>query len=75
AERTAIFKAASTEGPSMKLKHVFVAMADHKEGAPCGACRQVIAEFDESTMVYFKLGGETKTMTVSQLLPCNFDKL
>jgi len=72
AERTAFFKAVS-EGV-----HDFASLAvvADTEGpvSPCGACRQVIAEFCEPTMpVYLiNLKGNVLETTVAELLPGAF---
>ncbi len=74
AERTAFFKAIS-EGV-----HTFKALAvvGDTEGpiSPCGACRQVIAEFCEGSMpVYLtNLKGDVLKTTVAELLPGAFSK-
>lgn len=72
AERTAMFKAIS-EGE--KEFDTIVVTAD-TEGpvSPCGACRQVMAEFCAADMpvVLTNKKGDMKTMTVSELLPGAF---
>lgn len=77
AERNAIAQAIVSEGPGMKLREVFV--TNHNEigvaGAcsPCGACRQVLAEFSSpSTIVHYP--GETGDIetTAENLLPDSF---
>ncbi|WP_203246883.1 cytidine deaminase [Sporosarcina beigongshangi] len=74
AERTAFFKAVS-EGV-----HTFKALAvvGDTDGpvSPCGACRQVIAEFCEGSMpVYLtNLKGDVLETTVAELLPGAFSK-
>ena len=72
AERTAMFKAVS-EGD---LKFVALAVSADTEGpvSPCGACRQVIAEFCSPDMpVYLtNLNGTVQQTTVSELLPGAF---
>jgi len=74
AERTAFFKAVS-EGV-----HTFKALAviGDTEGpiSPCGACRQVIAEFCDGEMpVYLtNLNGDVLETTVAELLPGAFNK-
>jgi cytidine deaminase len=74
AERTAFFKAVS-EGV-----HTFKALAivADTEGpvSPCGACRQVIAEFcDKKMPVYLtNLKGDVLETTVAELLPGAFSK-
>lgn len=70
AERTALFKAVS-EG-----KTDFVALAvvaDSTEPvAPCGACRQVMAEFKILQVIMANLKGQRKIMTLHELLPYSF---
>ncbi len=72
AERTAIFKAVS-EGYREFNKLVITA---NTEGpvSPCGACRQVIAEFCDSDMpvVLTNKAGVTVETTVGDLLPGAF---
>jgi cytidine deaminase len=72
AERTAIFKAIS-EG---KKKFTAIAIVADTEGpvSPCGACRQVIAEFfDKDAKIYLSnLKGDIKETTVHKLLPGAF---
>lgn len=73
AERTAIFKAIS-EG---ERKIEAIAIIGDTEGpiSPCGACRQVMAEFcDPNTKVYLaNLHGKTEEWTVDKLLPGAFN--
>lgn len=72
AERTAIFKAVS-EG---KKNFAAIAVVGDTEGpvSPCGACRQVLAEFcDKDMPVYLtNLKGNVLETTVSELLPGAF---
>ncbi|OCS94594.1 cytidine deaminase [Caryophanon latum] len=72
AERTAIFKAVSQN----VREFAAIAIVADTEGpcAPCGACRQVIAEFCAPTMpVYLtNLKGDVVETTVEQLLPGAF---
>jgi cytidine deaminase len=73
AERTAIFRAIAQEGPGMKLARLAVVCIGH-EFPPCGACRQVIAEFaTPETTVTFLQNGAPVTMTLRELLPSAFD--
>lgn len=72
AERTAIFKAVS-EGK--KQFAAIAIVADTKRPVPpCGACRQVMAEFfDGDTPVYLSnLQGDLQETTVKELLPGAF---
>lgn len=72
AERTAIFKAVS-EG---KKEFAAIAISGDTDGpiSPCGACRQVIAEFcDKDMPVYLtNLKGNVSETTVAELLPGAF---
>ncbi|CAO1612016.1 cytidine deaminase [Brochothrix thermosphacta] len=72
AERTAIFKAVF-EGERTFEKMVIVGETDGPI-SPCGACRQVIAEFCEPDMpvILTNLNGNTQETTVSELLPGAF---
>ncbi|MFD2442974.1 cytidine deaminase [Bacillus sp. CGMCC 1.16607] len=72
AERTAFFKAVS-EGVRDFVK---IAIVADTEGpcAPCGACRQVIAEFcdPEMEVILTNLKGDVLNTTVAELLPGAF---
>lgn len=72
AERTAIFKAVS-EG-SKEIETVVVVGDTEGPISPCGACRQVIAEFagDDFTLILANMDGETKVMTKEEMLPYGF---
>ena len=65
AERTAVFKAVS-EG-HLKFTRIAVAARTERFTAPCGVCRQVLAEFNpELTMevILVKTTGETLELTL-----------
>ena len=71
AERTAVFKAVS-EG---HRKFVRIAIAADTDGftAPCGVCRQVLREFAPNLeVILVNKHGETKTLTLPDLLPLSF---
>ena len=70
AERTAIFKAVS-EGH--RLFQAIAVIAD-TEGpcAPCGACRQVMVEFNIPTIILTNRKGHTQVYTLDELLPLSF---
>ncbi|GAA0362614.1 cytidine deaminase [Bacillus horti] len=78
AERTAIFSALSQYTSSED--HAFVAVAvvadTDRPVPPCGACRQVLAEFCDPQMpVYLSnLKGMIEETSVSQLIPGAFTK-
>ncbi len=72
AERTAIFKAAS-DG-IRRIEAIAIVADTAGPVSPCGACRQVIAEFaDEHTRIYLtNLHGNTEEWTMDRLLPGYF---
>lgn len=74
AERTAIFKAVS-EGEKI-FKALVITGKTEGPISPCGACRQVIAEFcDPSMPVYLtNTNGALFETTVEKLLPGAFTK-
>lgn len=72
AERNAIFAGVAAEGPGFRIRQVGV-VAKGLEFPPCGACRQVIAEFaDADATISFLREGKIITMTMRELLPAAF---
>lgn len=72
AERTAVFKAIS-EGETRL--NVICIVADTEElTPPCGACRQVLAEFNIDKVILANLQGESIELTLEELLPFSFNK-
>jgi cytidine deaminase len=73
AERTAVFAAVHAG------KRHFVAVAVSTEGphpvAPCGACRQVLAEFAPRVRVVSEAAGERREWLLSDLLPDPFREI
>ena len=74
-ERTAIFKAVS-EG-AREFKELIVYGQTEKPVSPCGACRQVMAEFFEPNLPVTLVSKDKSTvvMTVKELLPYSFTDL
>lgn len=70
AERNAIF--AAVGAGERRFKMLAVAADSPEPVAPCGACRQVIAEFGIPLVVMGNLKETTKTMTAEELLPYGF---
>jgi cytidine deaminase len=70
AERTAVFKAVS-EG---EREFEVIAVVTDNGGSPCGACRQVLAEFGLDTLVLIANGEGAllQETTVKDLLPGAF---
>lgn len=71
AERSAIFAAVAAEGSDLRVREVAV-YAEAASASPCGACRQVIAEFGPDARVLFSLGDRIADATVGELLPGRF---
>lgn len=77
AERTAIFKAVSEGERDFEA----IAIIGGKQGedggfcAPCGVCRQVIAEFcDKDFKIVLGTADSVKVYTLGELLPFSFTK-
>ncbi|HUF37425.1 MAG TPA: cytidine deaminase [Anaerolineales bacterium] len=70
AERTAVFKAVS-EG---ERRFSAIAVVTHNGGSPCGACRQVLAEFglDAAVLIGDETGRILQETNVRALLPASF---
>lgn len=75
AERTAIFKAVS-EGV-LDFSEIVIYGETEKPISPCGACRQVMAEFFEQDLKVTLVAKDKSTveMTVGELLPYSFTDL
>ena len=74
-ERTAIFKAIS-EGVT-EFEELLVYGETQKPVSPCGACRQVMAEFFSQDLKVTLVAKDKSTvvMTVKELLPYSFTNL
>ena len=70
AERSAVFKAVSEGQQSLKA----IALSVSGSGSPCGACRQVLHEFNPSMLVYLadEIGHIHHETTLNMLLPHAF---
>lgn len=74
AERSALVRAVAEFGPAIRVKAVAVANLNESASPPCGACRQMLAEFaDADTPVMFPAAAGVKTMPFGALLPLAFD--
>ena len=70
AERAALTRAVTEFGPKIRIAAVAVANLNGSASPPCGACRQVLAEFTEANApVVFPVADGTRTMTFNELLP------
>ena len=77
AERTAMFHA-SAQYPDAAMEALALAAVKNGElcpvpATPCGACRQVMAEFGIPKIVMSNLQGDIKIMTAEELLPYSFN--
>ena len=78
AERNAITTAIAEEGTQMKIQFIAIVVGECKLASPCGACRQVIAEFsnynkDEETLVAFNTNTGMEVKKISEILPYRFE--
>jgi cytidine deaminase len=76
AERVAVWKAVSEEGPLVRIKQVVVATDASPPWFPCGLCRQVINEFaaGDCAIHLVNKAGDVKSFTHQELLPHGFDR-
>ena len=74
AERSALVRAVSEFGPRVRIRAVAVANLNGAASPPCGACRQMLAEFSEpDAPVIFPAADGIRTMPFDQILPLGFD--
>jgi len=74
AERVALVRAVSQFGPEIRIEAVAVANLNGLPSPPCGACRQVLAEFIEpDAPVVFPSAEGRRTMPFRELLPLGFE--
>jgi homotetrameric cytidine deaminase len=74
AERSALVRAVAQFGPEIRVEAVAIANLNAAASPPCGACRQVLAEFIQpDALVIFPAADGLRTMTFQELLPLAFD--
>ncbi|MGA2633807.1 MAG: cytidine deaminase [Terracidiphilus sp.] len=74
AERSALVRAVSQFGPDIRVEAVAVTNLNQASSPPCGACRQVLAEFTQpEAPVLFPTESGIRTMSFSELLPLAFE--
>lgn len=74
AERAAVVRAVSEFGPQIRILAVAVTNLNHEASPPCGACRQVLAEFmvPDGEIIFTGADGNMKR-PFRELLPYTFD--
>jgi len=70
AERSAVFTAVSAG--ARKFRRIVVATDSEPPGPPCGACRQVLAEFGSELEVESVGPTQSRRWTIRELLPDAF---
>ena len=79
AERVALF-AASAQNPGIKITHIAVTSSSQNPAAPCGSCRQVMAEYEsihQNSLRIILKGASEKIIAadgVKNFLPLMFTK-
>ena len=74
AERSALVSAVSRYGPDIRILAVTVINLNNAASPPCGACRQVLAEFAEpEAPVIFPAADGMRTLPFAELLPLAFE--
>ncbi|MGA3263961.1 MAG: cytidine deaminase [Terracidiphilus sp.] len=74
AERSALVRAVSRFGPEIRVQAVAVANLNDAPSPPCGACRQMLAEFIlPDAPVLFPAAEGMRTMAFRELLPMAFE--
>jgi cytidine deaminase len=78
AERSALVRAVAEFGPEIRVRAAAVVNLNDAPSPPCGACRQVLAEFmDADALVRFPGGSSCAvapvTLPIGELLPYGFD--
>lgn len=72
AERVAMFNAAAAGVRPGEITMLLVAADTEDVTSPCGACRQVMAEFEIPVIVMANVRGDMRTVTLDELLPFSF---
>ncbi len=74
AERSALVRAVAQFGPGIRVAAVAIANLNGAPSPPCGACRQVLAEFIlPDAPVVFPMADGVRVMPFSAVLPLAFE--
>jgi len=74
AERSALASAVSQFGPEVRVAAVAVTNLNDAASPPCGACRQMLAEFTlPDARILFPFEGEMLNLPFSEVMPVAFD--
>jgi len=74
AERSALVRAVSEFGPAIRITAIAVANLNGAASPPCGACRQMLAEFAlPDAPVIFPSANGMRVMPFSEILPLAFE--
>ena len=74
AERSALVRAVAQFGPGIRIAAVAVANLNQAASPPCGACRQMLAEFIEpDAPVAFPAAEGVRTLPFHEVLPLAFE--
>ena len=74
AERSALVRAVSEFGPGIRIAAIAVANLNGSASPPCGACRQMLAEFVlPNAPVVFPAADGVRAMAFTEILPLAFD--
>ena len=71
AERVAV--GAAVAAGERRFRRVVIVSDSPSPAAPCGACRQVLAEFGEMAVESWGTGGAVARWSVAELLPGQFE--
>jgi len=72
AERNAV--AAAVAAGARELTAIAIVTSGAAPASPCGACRQVLAEFGDFAVIQAGAGGERQRASVAELLPQAFSR-
>jgi cytidine deaminase len=74
AERSALVSAVSRFGPGVRVCAIAVTNLNDAASPPCGACRQMLAEFAEpEAPVVFPAADGMRTLPFAEILPLAFE--